>query len=230
MSIYSIYICYQPTKNMKYMGPKSSLVVPIKKEKKTLIQHNINYMNNIFDDVKHHVVVGFEADKTIKLLDNIDKLSYNIILDYKNTNHGKIIKDILIKYDKLKFNGIFIVSDINCIITKPIPLDETKNYILTTNKNINNHDMTCNIIDNKIEHISYNTSDAYWSGMVYFSNETIRLLKHINNIKFTDPLFLFEIINYLIDSGVIFDNYYLKPRQHIYISNDILKSSKVCND
>lgn len=230
MSIYSIYFCYQPTKNMKYIGPKSSVTVPIKKQKSTLIEHNINYTKELFDDLRHHVVVGFESEKTITLLNGIDKLSYNIILDYKNTNHGKVLKDILVKYDRSQSDGVFIVSDISCIITQKIKLDNSKNYIFTTNKNVNNNDMTCNIVDDKVEHISYDTSLYYWNGMCYLTNETIRLLKHINNTKFTDPLFLFEIINYLIDHGVVFDHCYLKPRQHSYVSNTILKSSKVCNE
>jgi len=230
MSIYSIYFCYQPTKNMKYIGPKSSVTVPIKKQKSTLIEHNINYTKELFDDLRHHVVVGFESEKTIRLLNGIDKLSYNIILDYKNTNHGKVLKDVLVKYDRSQSDGVFIVSDISCIITQKIKLDNSKNYIFTTNKNVNNNDMTCNIVDDKVEHISYDTSSYYWNGMCYLTNETIRLLKHINNTKFTDPLFLFEIINYLIDHGVVFDHCYLKPRQHSYVSNTTLKSSKACNE
>lgn len=230
--MYSIYFCYQPTKNMKYIGPKSSVVVPVKKQKKSLIQHNIDYVCKLLDDsdTKHHVIVGFEADKTIRLLSDIHNLSYNIILDYKNTNHGKIIKDILIKYDRNHFDGLLIVSDISCIVTENITFDKDKNYVFTASKDINNQDMTCNIVENNVEHISYGTSNNYWNGMCYFNNETIRLLKHINKIKFTDPLFLFEIINYLIDNGIKFNHLHLKPRQYSYVSNNILKSSKVYND
>jgi len=232
MSIYSIYFCYQPTKNMKYIGPKSSVIVPIQKHKKSLIEHNIDYVCKLFNDqdTKHHIVVGFEAEKTLKLLKDIKNLSYNIVLDYKNTNHGKIIKDTLLKYDRTKFDGLFIISDVSYLITQNINLDPNNNYIFTVSKDGNNQDMTCNVVEGKVEHISYGTSTNYWNGMCYFNNETIRLLKHINNLKFTDPLFLFEIVNYLIDNGIKFDHFPLKPRQYSYVSNNILKSSKVYND
>jgi len=230
MSIYTIYFCYQPTKNMKYIGPKSSVTVPIKKEKNYLINHSINYTEKLFGNVYNHVVVGFESDKVLKCLKPNNNLNYSVVLDYKNTNHGRIIKDILLKYSPVNYNGIFLISDISFIITEPLKLNPHKNYIFTTSKDITNTDITCNVIDDNVEYLSYNSSDYYWNGMCYMNNETIRLLKHFNRIKFTDPLFLLEIINYLKDHGVVFTHMPIKNKQYTYINNNTLKTHKVCNE
>ncbi len=219
-------MCEQPTKNMKYMGPKSNVVVPIKRNKKTLIEHNLCYYDKLFGTTYNHIVVGFEAEKVIKSLPKNTNIGYGIILDYKNTNHGKIIKDILIKYN-YEHSGVFITSDISGIITNNIDIDYNKSYVFSTKTRYNDNEITCNVVDGQVEHISYNTSDIYWTGACYLSNDAVKLLKYINKIKFTDPLFLLEIINYLKDHGIVFNNMQLDNKQYTYISNTVFKSSKV---
>lgn len=227
MNIYSVYLCYQPIKNMKYIGPKAIVPVSLKKQNKPLLQHNIAYMETIFgDSMHHHVVVGFDGEKVLRCIGYQDNIGYRTVPDYKVINHGKIIADLIKKYNPEKYSGMFINTDISCILTKPLDIDPEQNYIMCFDDNYAESDITCNVIDNKIEHISFNSSEYYWSGICYLNNATIKLLKFINTIKFTDPMFTWEIINYLKDQGVIFNLLSLHNRQYKYISNDMLKSTK----
>lgn len=249
MNTYIIYLCYQPIKNMKYMGPKASIILPIRQKNKPLLQHNIDYNESNFieaksistqknilskiakglslDSIYHHIVVGFEGDKVLKCLNYSPNIGYTTVPEYKIINHGRIIADIIKKYNPSKYDGILINTDISCIITKPLDIDPSKNYIMYYDENHSESDVTCNIVDSTIEHMSFNSSKYYWSGICYLNNSTIRLLKFINTIKFTDPMFVWEIINYIKDHGNQFEAMGLNKKQYKYISNDILKATKV---
>lgn len=222
-----INLAYQPTKNMKYLGPKGAVPIKHKNTTKPLIMHSIRSIDNAFCDseIDHKVVVGFESDKVLKSIED-NAITYSIVLDHKNTNHGKILKDILLKYDREKYNGCIINCDIGYILQSEINIDTNNNYIFYTNINSAETENTCNIDRDTVEYIMYNTTENYWTGMCFLSNETIRLIKHINLIYFTDPLFLLEIINKTISSGAKYNPYYLNDKDYTYIKNTTLKKTK----
>ena len=222
-----INFAYQSTKNMKYLGPKGAIDIKHKNSTKPLIMHSVGCIDNCFQDssISHKTVVGFESEKVLKSIDD-NSIGYNIVLDHKSTNHGKIIKDILLKYDKSKFNGCIINSDISYLLQSPINIDPDSNYIFYTNTNVAETENTCNIDNDNVEYIMYNTTNNYWTGMCFLSNEVIRLIKHINLIYFTDPLFLLEIINKTISSGAIYKGYKLNDKDFTYIKNTTLKKMK----
>jgi len=223
----SINFAYQSTKNMKYLGPKGAIDIKYKNSTKPLIMHSIRCMDNCFHDAKlsHKVVVGFESDKVLKSIDDTS-IGYNIVLDHKNTNHGKILKDILLKYDNKRFNGCIINTDISYLLQSPIKINTDSNYIFYTHSNTAETENTCNIDNDNVEYIMYNTTNNYWTGMCFLSNEVIRLIKHINLIYFTDPLFLLEIINKTINSGAKYNGYQLDDKDFVYIKNTTLKKTK----
>lgn len=224
----AIHFAYQPSRNMKYLGPKGS--INIKKSccsSKPLIMCSIDSMNKYItnSELTHKVVVGFESEKVLKSIDD-PNIGYSLILDYKNINHGKILKDILLKYNIDNYDGCFITSDISFILRSNLDIDTNNNYIFYSNNVSMDTENTCNLDNNKVEYLMYNTSDNYWTGMCFFSNELIRLIKHINLVYFTDPLFLMEIINKTINSGAKFEGYKLTNKDFSYISNTTLKKMK----
>jgi hypothetical protein len=222
-----INLAYQATKNMKYLGPKGAISVKHKNTSRPLIMHSINSINNAFpeSEIDHKVVVGFESDKVLKSIED-NAITYSIVLDHKNMNHGKILKDILLKYDKQKYSGCIINCDIGFILQSKFDIDPNNNYIFYTNSNPSETENTCNIDGNKVEYIMYNTTDNYWTGLCFLSNDIIRLIKHINLVYFTDPLFLLEIINKTINSGGKFNPYRLDNKDYTYIKNTTLKKTK----
>lgn len=222
-----INFAYQSTKNMKYLGPKGAIDIKYKGSTKPLIMQSIRSIDSALKDTNltHRVIVGFESDKVLKSIDDTS-IGYNVVLDHKNTNHGKIIKDILLKYNNKNFNGCLINSDISYLLQSPLKIDPELNYIFYTNSNVSETENTCNIDKDNVEYIMYNTTNNYWTGMCFFSNEVIRLIKHINLIYFTDPLFLLEIINKTISSGVHYKGYRLDDKDFTYIKNTTLKKTK----
>lgn len=219
-------MCYQFTKNMKYMGPKASIKIKHNRKTKPILHHHIDGITKMFsgNNIKKKMVVGFEADKILKTFD--EPVPYSCVMDHNNTNHGKIIKDILVKYNHKNPDciGCFIATDVSLIPKiANIDIDLNKSYVFYTDSRDLDTDITCNIEDNQIEYILYNTSDHFWTGMVYLSNEAIRAIKHINLVYNTDPLFLMEVINQAISIGVNFDPYKLKKKDFSYIHNNSLK-------
>jgi len=222
-----INFAYQSTKNMKYLGPKAAIDVKYKNSTKPLIMHSMKCIDKCFSDatLKHNVVVGFESDKVLKSIDDTS-VGYNAVLDHKNTNHGKILKDILLKYDNKHFNGCIINSDISYLLQSPIKINPESNYVFYTKSNTAEAENTCNIDNDKVEYIMYNTTNNYWTGMCFLSNDVIRLIKHINLVYFTDPLFLLEIINKTINSGAKYNGYELTDKDFVYMKNTTLKKTK----
>ena len=222
-----INFAYQSTKNMKYLGPKGAVQVKHKNSTKPLIMHSIRSIDNNFENsnITHKVVVGFESDKVLKSIED-NSITYTVVLDHKNTNHGKILKDILLKYDGKKFDGCIINLDIGYILQSSINIDPNNSYVFYTNSNLAETENTCNIDEDKIEYIMYSTTNNYWTGMCFLSNDIIRLIKHINLVYFTDPLFLLEIINKTIVSGAKFNAYKLNEKDYTYIKNTSLKKTK----
>ena len=219
-------MCYQFTKNMKYMGPKGSIQIKHNRKTKSILHHHIDGISKMFgnNDIKKRMVVGFEADKILKTFDY--PVPYSCVVDHNNTNHGKIIKDILVKcnHKKPDYIGCLIATDVSLIPkVANVGIDLNKNYVFYTDSRNIDTDMTCNIQNDQIEYILYNTSDNIWTGMVYLSNEAIRAIKHINLVYNTDPLFLMEVINKTINVGVHFEPYKLKKKDFSYIDNNSLK-------
>lgn len=222
-----IHFAYQPTKNMKYLGPKGSISTKIKNKTRPIVMHSVEHIDNNIKDYEthHHIVVGFESEKVLKNIDNMS-VGYSIVVDYKNTNHGKILKDNLLKYDYSKYDGCLITSDIGFLLQSEVNINPDKNYIFYTNSDSIETENTCNLDGDNIEYITYKTNSNYWTGMCFFSNEIIRLIKHLNLIYYTDPLFLMEIINKSISCGAKFDGYKLTNKDFTYISNNSLKKMK----
>lgn len=226
--ILSIEFAYQATKNMKYLGPKGAIDIKHKGSNKPLLNHFMDSVDKILkpSSVGHHVIAGFESDKLVKCVSNsID--GFSTVLDYKNTNHGAILKGILSKYNPLKYNGIFISTDISYLVNTNLDLDSKQNYVFFTQSDKSPTNFTCNIQDGKLEYILYETSENFWTGMAFLSNKAISLMKTINNMYFTDPLFFMELLNKAISCGLEVRAYELKDKDFTYIQNNSLKEAKV---
>lgn len=226
--ILSIGFAYQATKNMKYLGPKGAISIRHKGSEKPLLNHFMDSVSKSLQpfDIRHHIVAGFESDKLIKCVDDSIE-GYSNIMDHKNTNHGAILKSILVKYNPKKYIGTFVSTDISCLPSTSLNIDITKNYVFFTKNTKTLTNLTCNIQDDKLEYILYETSDNFWTGMAFLSNKAIALLKTINNTYFTDPLFFMELLNKAVSCGLEIEAYELKDKDFAYIQNNSLKEARV---
>lgn len=186
------------TKGMKSYGPKS--IVPIGKSKTPLVIEQINILkkNRNIDHI--YIVVGFESKKIISLAQRCNSSKVHFIFNdnYENTNSGGALLKIL---DKLNKTTIIFEDG---IISYNIP---KYNYsYLPILKKYNKGYGIGSIIDEKVKYLCYDLENN-WAEFVCFGNKDIDYIKSIINnelITKINSMFLFEIINLLIDNYVEF--------------------------
>lgn len=177
------------TKGMKSIGPKAMLKI---KNTTTILHHQINQLNqhnkcNIF------LSIGFEAEKIKKGLGSYANVNFMYNPYYKSTNQSKSISLFLEQYDSKK---LLVIS--NGILFKNNPFNTSKSsciYVLDKPKA--NFDIGCNYSHN-LHYLFYDLPTP-WSECVLFDGTAIAQLKKLISTFNTDKLYLFELINLMID-------------------------------
>lgn len=194
-----ILLCSGITKGMKSYGPKA--IVPVGKNKNPLIVEQIQNIRSLKIKCSINVVIGFESKRIISILNDYKIKNINFIFheDYENDNAGGAILKAI---QNIKNNCVIIDDGIiaNEIKNKnisylPIFNKETKNFNigLTENYSI-------------VEYLFYDLPKA-WSELCYIGQQDLANIRHIfaNNEKKAKTMFLFEIINLLIDNNIKFE-------------------------
>lgn len=210
------------TKGMKSLGPKCLLDI---NHNMTIIDYQINQLYNIFGSSNIFISVGFESDKVIKHIKSRHphkKITFIKNEEYISTNHGKCIIDYLKTNNNLS-NLLVISSGVLF-----------KNVLDLKNKNIS----TIIYMDNKKDNfeLGSNIENTYlfydlpiiWSECVVLCSKALSLLDSQKNKSIFYNMYLFEIINYLLENNIQFNNTTCKKNQFLKItsSKDITKAKK----
>lgn len=214
-----ILLCSEITKGMKSYGPKAFIPIGSKNRNKPLI---VKQIETVFDrygeDTKIYVIIGFEYEKFVKILDTFYPNKSNIIQiynkNYENTNsaYGMSLAINLIE------SGNTLVLQ-NGILTDYEPKVKTKSILpIIKNNTDDSFNIGLTINDKKVEYIFYDLPNK-WSEILYINSSDINKTKQIlsnNNIK---EKFLFEIINILIENNIIFETEFISPKKIFKINN-----------
>lgn len=194
-----ILICSGITKGMKSYGPKA--IVPVGKNKIPLIVEQIQNIRSLKLKCSINVIVGFESKKIISILNDYKIKNINFIFhdDYENDNAGGAILKAI---ENIKNNCVIIDDGIivNEIINKNI------SYLPAFNKEAKNFNIGLTQNNNIAEYLFYDLPKT-WSELCYITREDLINVKYIllNNEKKIKTMFLFEIINLLIDNNIKFE-------------------------
>jgi hypothetical protein len=195
MSKISCVFSYEITKGMKSFGPKGLLKA--KKNSNELINCQINNVN-IFD--KLCLVVGFGADKLIKKIKDHTNYGYIYNNDYNTFNEGHALQLILKQYNPV--GGLLLIN--SGILANIKQLNFESSLIAITKKQ-ECFSLGCIINEkNNVENIFYNVGEYSWCEIVYFSATELNMLKEYVKKNNVQNMFLFEIINHIIDAGGTF--------------------------
>ena len=199
---------------MKTYEPRSLLKI---KDDTTLIEHQIKLVQQAFGS-NIDVVIGFKGQKIQKKLSNSKiNLIENDDFESSNTGYGleialnDNIESLLIFHGDLLFNKeIFNVNK-----NKSFLIIDTKNQIKDKEVGL--------IINNGIAaNLSYGLKTK-WCQIAYFTDLELSILKEIKNQNISN-LFLFEVINKIIDMGGMFECY--EPKNMKIIEIDCVKDFK----
>ncbi len=213
-----IFLCHEITKGMKSFGPKAIIPIGKKNNIEPLIIKQIKNTQKALENTsfKIHVVVGFEQDKIIKILKNFNPKINIIKYDkYAESNSAGVVLECL----NIIPNGhyLFVENGIICNY-KPKNNSESLIPVLLTKKNNKNDKFTIGVTasDNKAEYMFYDLAQNKWSEILFVSEMDAERIRQLSSVASVNHMFLFEYINFLIESHV---NFYI---DHIP-QNNIIK-------
>jgi len=198
MKVACCIFSYNVTKGMKSIGPIGSLKKNNKSE--TLILQQIKYVRSIFKNVDIYIVTGFGGTKLIKDIPDKKYIYYIENDQYENKNYGYALNLFLdhIK-DKIDmYDGVFFL-DSNVII-RSLPYKKIKKSWLVL-KNISKKNkieyLGVQFDDEKLQYLFYNISNKAWCKSFYLTKQ--HLLSIIETRNFHDNMFMFEILNKIVE-------------------------------
>lgn len=178
------------TKGMKSLGSKALLKI---KNSTTILQHQIDQLRKYNPKCKIFLGTGFESDKIRKVFNNYPNLVILENNEYHTTNQTKLVTLLLKQYN---LNQLLVISNGILFKNNPFICDKGSRLFLI-DKPKHNFTIGCN--ESEDVHYLFYDLPIPWSECVMFDQEAIRSIGHLERIQNTDQLYLFELINILID-------------------------------
>lgn len=211
--INAIILVPEITKGMKSIGSKSLLKI---KNGQYIIQHQIEQLLQIHKKINITVATGFDNDKIIKAIEGYPRTNVMYNSEYHNTNFGKCLE--LYLSNSSHVDNLFIIN--SGILFKPKTFlaqyfkDQSKIFILDKPKV--NFDIGCGVA-NKIEYLFYDLPQI-WSECAFLNKQALNVLSSIISQKNISQMYIFEILNQLISSDIIFEKHILPKKNFLKIS------------
>jgi len=219
--ISAIIIIPEITKGMKSIGSKSLLKI----KDSTIIEHQINQIKAIHPDINITILTGFDNEKILKCLEH--KYSDISILyneNYANTNQAQSIALYIQEHKDI--DGLLMIG--SGILIKKLTINmsilQNNNKLFILDKAKSNFNIGCDRTADT-EYLFYDLP-LPWSECAYFNRATLNTLGELfvkNNLS---QMYIFELINELIHSHIVFDREYIKTKNILKISStkDISKA------
>lgn len=212
--INALIIIPEITKGMKSIGSKSLLTI---KKNKCVLDYQIDAIKNIDKNIKITIATGFESDKIIELLKSYKDIDYIYDANYINTNQAQSLKMYLEQHkdiDNLLLVSSGVIFKPSCI-TKTMLKEYSKLFVL--NKHKENFTLGCSTHSN-IEYIFYDLPDL-WSECVYLDNKALDYLKKFILPGNVQQMYIFELINELLNNKIIIHKQFINKKNIIKITN-----------
>lgn len=212
----ALIIVPEITKGMKSIGSKSLLEI---KKKLCILEYQIESLYQIDKNIRITIGTGFESEKIISLLKKHKTVSHVHNTNYKTTNHGYLLK-LYFDY-KNSFNDLLIISNgillKNKCINKTMLNNESKIFLLDKEKE--NFNLGCaDSQQEKTEYIFYDLPQL-WSECLYLSKKDVATLQDIMQNSSIDQLYLFEIVNEIINKNGLIKKEYINKKNIMKINS-----------
>jgi len=216
-----LIIAPEITKGMKSIGSKALLKI---KQSVSVIDYQIHEIKKYNSHTKITIVSGFEHEKIAKLYGHSKNINIVYNPNYTNTNHGASLSVFLdeVGCDK----NLLVITNGVLFKNNPFKLrshDHESSLIYCINKPKTNFDIGY-IGDSRIEYLFFDLPNK-WTECVMFDTEALSLIRSVNKDKISQ-MYLFEIINLLIEKHIAFDVVTSDKKNFMKINNikDISKA------
>lgn len=202
------------TKGMKSLGSKSLLKI---KNSTTVLEYQISQLRKHNPKSTIFIGTGFESDKIKKHFGHYNKIEFIDNPVYIKTNQSKLIESFVASYTS---ENLLVIS--NGILFKNDPFsvrDAESSKIFLIDKPKNHFNIGCNSTE-KIHYLFYDLPSV-WSECVLFDKPALRSIRQLSLKTYIDQMYLFELINLLLD------NPDLHFEKQIISKKDIMKINSI---
>jgi len=209
------------TKGMKSIGSKALLTI---KNPITILDYQISEIQKSLPLSRITIATGFESEKIKKTIDSRHSVNFIYNSQYKITNQSECLA---LHLENKAVNKLLIIS--NGIIFKNIDFqitDSTQSKIFVIDKPKNNFNIGCS--DSEYTEYLFYDLPMPWSECFFLNSEAISIIKHLIKKENISQLYLFELINKLIDNNIKFKKDYIPKKNIMKILNnkDISKAKQ----
>lgn len=198
----SVVLVPEITKGMKSIGSKA--LIPVDKNK-CIIDYQIEYLQKKYKNNHITIITGFEKDKIQKRTHKYKNINYVDNPDFESTNQGKALSVYLKKYNP---QNLLIISN-GILLREELELNECESTIFVLQKHNSDYTIGLNKTEKNTSYLFYDFPTP-WAECVFLNRIAIDTLNEKLKQKNISQMFLFEIINYLIDNNCTFKTQTIK--------------------
>ena len=179
---------------MKKYGPKSLIKL---NDKQTILQRQIQLIEQTFRWFEIILVTGFDAEKVnkvipckVKTIHNTRYRDKNIVYSLKLGLDACSTENVIIIYGDLVFNKAAI----------DVPLNEESCAVISNH--MKEEEIGCAINDRYLQHMFYGISDK-WAQILFLKGYELKLMKDFADNEKNHACFGFEAVNYILENNGI---------------------------
>jgi NDP-sugar pyrophosphorylase family protein len=164
--------------------------------KKTLIQHQLDIINNQWVKNTITIVAGYDANKVMNAVPNkIIKVENE---SYENNN---VVRSIGLGLRANTTDSVIIIYGDLFINSSSLKFEcGNESFLVVDDKNMDINEIGCTINNNKIEYMRYDTP-MRWAQIAYLTGMELALMKNIAWNPNNKNLYGYEAINIILDRG-----------------------------
>jgi hypothetical protein len=199
------------TKGMKSIGSKALLNLS---KNITVIDYQIQYLKKHYYPINIYICTGFEHDKIVKKTSKYKNIFYVYNKNYETSNQADSLIQCFKTYNL--DNAIIIANGI--VLLDKIPINARESSLVITNKQCKTEfDIgTTDLLASK--YLFYDLPNK-WLEYAFLDKQSINTILSISESKECNKLFLFELINLLMDNGIDINPILINKNLPIKINN-----------
>lgn len=185
------------TKGMKSIGSKALLSI---NKNYTILDYQIQYIKKFYKNVPIHILSGFDNDKIQKKIKPHENITIYFNPNYETSNQAE---SLLSHIKQSKTTNCLVINN-GVLLKEKLTINHSYSCVYTLKKYKNGFNIGINNTNNLSNNISYlfYGLPIQWSECVFLNHIAIQSIIELSeNFKFKN-LFLFELLNKLIDNNI----------------------------
>lgn len=186
------------TKGMKSMGSKALLQI---NKHTSILDYQIQYIKKFYKNIPIFVLTGFDNDRIEKKIKHYGNIATSFNPNYETSNQT----ESLISYFKQSNTNNCLIINNGILLKEKLPINIKYSSIYTIKKYKEGFGLginQTNAVDSVVSYLFYGLP-IQWSECVFLNSEAIKFIIEISNSIKLHNLFLFELLNKLIDNNII---------------------------